>query len=361
MTANQTTIPKIDSEVKSLKDVPLPSQFPPVFITCFTRPDVLEPVLNMLRQQTVKPERIIAYVDKGRNDQEILLTQECTQLVKNLEDEFQVEIYQREQNMGCDLNTIDALNSILSRFPTVILLEDDDLPNKYFYELMCKLLVYFEPHKHIFGINGYAPTFRGIADIVKEDYFLSQRFFSWGWATWADRWFSLDSEKIKQSNNPFGKFYDIPLTRQSKLTMVNQYCIERGKGTDWVITTTLACLQKGYYTVAPLKSFVENIGFGHERSESYNKGGSTPNWVNPDYDPENYPLILPSTLEPLPEITKVFSPLEVLEEIKKNNLYLKLDEAKSLFFKYPSIEFKVDLIRLVISQQINRRFSNKKS
>ncbi len=357
MSTNSITIAQVNSEVKSLKDVPLPSELPPIFVTCFTRPDVLKPVLDMLGQQTVKPEKIIAYVDKGRNEEEILLTKECTQLVKNLEGEFEVEIYQREQNMGCDLNTIDALNSILSRFPTVILLEDDDLPNKYFYELMCKLLVYFEPHKHIFGINGYAPTFKGIEDIVKEDYFLSQRFFSWGWATWADRWFSLDSEKIRKSHNPFGKFYDIPLTRQSKLTMTNQFSIERGKGTDWVITTTLACLEKGYYTVAPLKSFVENIGFGHERSESYGGGtGITPNWVNPDYHPENCPVILPSSLEPIPEITRVFSPMEVLAEIKKNNFYLRFDEAKDLFFKYPSIEFKVDLIRLVINQQIKRRF-----
>ena len=201
MNANLTNASEVAHKVTSLSQVSLPSELPPVFITCFTRPDVLKPVLDMLSQQTVKPERIIAYVDKGRNEEEVLLTQECTQLVKNLEGEFEVEIYQREQNMGCDLNTIDALNEIFTRFSKVVLLEDDDLPNRYFYELMCKLLVYYQPHKHIFGINGYASTFRGIEDIVKEDYFLSQRFFSWGWATWADRWLSLDTEKIKKSNN----------------------------------------------------------------------------------------------------------------------------------------------------------------
>lgn len=360
MNSNQINLSAVETKVTSLSQVPLPSELPPVLLTCFTRPDVLKPVLDMLRQQTVKPERIIAYIDKGRDEEEVCLTQECTQLVNNLADEFAVEIFQREQNMGCDLNTIDALNCSCNRFPMIILLEDDDLPNKYFYELMCKLLVYYEPHKHIFGINGYAPTFRGIEDIVREDYFLSQRFFSWGWATWADRWLSLDTDKIKQSDNPFGKFYDIPLTRQSKITMVNQYYIERGKGTDWVITTTLACLSRGYYTVAPLKSFVKNIGFGHERAESY-KGGSTPSWVNPDYHPDNCPQILPSSLEPIPEISRVFTPLETLEVIKENRLYLRLNEAKALFSKDYSLKFKVNLIKLVISQQLNRRFAKRKS
>jgi hypothetical protein len=348
-------MPKNNVVITSLNEVNIPSPLPPIMITCFTRPDLLEEVLAGIEKQTLLPEKILAFVDGPRQERDSVLLLECIKLLEEFSQQIEVEIVPRKQNLGCDLNTIGAFTEVLAKYPSVVYLEDDVVPNIYFYDRLCRLLEVYKDVKQIFSVNGYDASTSEMGERMEEDFMISHRFFSWGFATWADRWYSLDIDKIKQSYNPFGRFYHIPLNVQTKLTMVNQFYLEKTGKTDWVITVTLATLDRGYVHVTPMVSMVKNIGFGHPESETYR--GGEPKWVNCAYDVSANPDKLPTQIETMDKLKKPLTDLEVIDFLRKKNLYLKGNEAWDLFFKYDSWMFKFLLFKLFVSQQIKRRFN----
>jgi hypothetical protein len=349
---------KTELPITSLNEVQLPEKLPPIMIVCFNRPDLLEQVLPAIEKQILLPPKIIAFVDGPRNEKDIISVQQCVKLLTEFSQKIEVEIITRTQNLGCSLNVINAFSETLSKYPSLVYLEDDTVPNIYFYDRICRLLEVYKDIKKVFSVNSYETSPGDVSKIIKEDFMVSNRFFPWGFGTWSDRWYSLDIEQMKQNYNPFDKFYHIPLTQQTKLTTVNQYFLEKTGKNDWSVTLNLASFYQDYVHVTPMISFIRNVGFGHAESFTY-KGGE-PEWVNCNYDDSFNPDKLPLNVEPIEKVKKPLTDLEVIEFFKKKNLYLNLDDARHLFLKYKSWQFRFLLLKLVISQQIKRR-SNKKN
>jgi len=344
----------MSSTLASLNEVQLPAELPPIMITCFTRPDLLKEVISAIKKQTLLPSKIIVFVDGARNKQDKILTNQCIELFSEFSDRIDIEIIVRDKNLGCDLNVISAFNYIFTKYSSVVYLEDDVVPNIYFYECICRLLEVYKNIKKVFSVNGYETGSSLISESIKEDFFMSNRFFSWGFATWADRWHSLDIEKVKQSYNPFGKFYDIPLNQQTKLTMINQYYLEKTGKTDWVITVTLAALYLGYSHVVPKISFVRNIGFGHPESETYR--GKEAQWVNCSYDDSFNPDKVPVNADMIESFKKPLTEVEIAKFLTNKNLYISINDAKKILQKYQGWQFKIILLKLILKQQFKRRF-----
>ena len=133
----------------SLDEVPLPSSLPPVILTVFTRPDLLKEVLKGLTQQTLSPPQIIAYVDGARSELDLPLIDQTIALLQEFSSKIPVDIRLRSQNLGCDQNVILSLTEVLSTYESVVYLEDDNFPNPYFYDRMCRLLEAYREHKKI--------------------------------------------------------------------------------------------------------------------------------------------------------------------------------------------------------------------
>lgn len=320
---------------KHLSDVPLPLQLPPVVITAFTRPDLLAPVLQSLAAQTLQPKEVWAFIDGTRNSQDEAPAQACIDLLEEYErPDLAVHVVQREKNLGCDGNVIDAFTQILSSYDSLVYVEDDNFLNPYFYDRMCRLLEAYKDCHQIFSISGYA-NLALPPDLVEADFFTSHRVFSWGFGIWADRWNAMDLAHKSPQFNPFGKFYNIPLTVETKLTMTNQFWLEANKKTDWVITMTLYALHQGKVHLIPKYSLVKNIGFGHEQSETYRGGEGA--WVNPRYNPDFNPAQLPSTLKLHEPLAKALSSEEAIATFrKKPGLWLNPQALVSLCGRYPN-------------------------
>ncbi|MEB3357984.1 MAG: hypothetical protein VKK04_14750 [Synechococcales bacterium] len=284
----------------SLDQVPLPDPLPPLVITAFTRPDLLTPVLDGIRQQTLLPPRMIAFLDGARHERDEPLIQDCVALLNGFSTTVPVEIVRRSRNLGCDQNVITGFTEVFRHHEALVYLEDDDVPNPHFFDRLCRLLAAYQPHPQVCSVSAYANFPEGLADQIDTDFMVSRRVFSWGFGIWRDRWQSLDLANRPGQFNPFGSFYQIPATEQTKLTLVNQFWLEHNHKTDWVITLTLAAFHANQVHITPLKSFVNNIGFGHPQSETYRK--SSPDWVNAHYDAAVHPDLLPPSLELHPQI-----------------------------------------------------------
>jgi hypothetical protein len=299
----------------SLDDVSLPVELPPLVLVAFTRPDLLKQVLAAVRQQSLMPSKIISFVDGARKAADEPLIEQCISLLEELSTLIPVHIIQRTHNLGCDQNVILGLTEVLSSHDSLIYLEDDIVPNPHFYDRMCRLLEAYRHHQQICSVSAYANLPKELRLQPDTDFFVSDRVFSWGFATWADRWQQLDLANQSAQYNPFGGFYKIPATPQTKRTMINQFWLEKNRQTDWVITFTLAALYHQKTHLVPTTSFTTNIGFGHPEAKTYK--GKELAWVNARYDANFCPKRLPVRLELPEELRHTLSDTNLAQHLLK--------------------------------------------
>jgi hypothetical protein len=290
MATQMSTMNSLDAPT-SLSRVPLPEVLPPIVIVAFTRPELLAQVLAAIAVQTVRPPKVLAYLDGIRSPRDEPLVQECIDVLEEFGAVIPVEIVVRPENLGCDRNVIMTLTEVLERYPAVVYLEDDVVPNAGFYDRMCRLLARYRDVPQVFSVSGYANFPDELRPGLDADFVMSNRVFALGLGLWSDRWRAIDLMNQPPGHNPFGGFDRIPATLQTQYTIVNQFFIEKNGKTDWVISMTLAALYRGYVHVIPTRSMVRNIGFGH--AEAVNYRGAEPDWANANFDPEAFPDRLP--------------------------------------------------------------------
>ncbi len=317
----------------SLDTIELPRTLPPIVLIAFTRPEFVVQVLDALGNQTLKPDRIIAYLDGARGDRDELKIQACVDLLNDFSVEIPVEIRRRPYNLGCDRNTIEALTEVSMQYESFIHLEDDVIPNPNFYDRMVRLLTAYKPYPQVFSISAYANFPDELEAQIPSDFMASNRVFSLGFALWSDRWQSLDLIHAAENYNPFLSFIAIPANLQTKYTLVNQFFVEKNNTTDWVITMTVATLARNYVHIIPKRSFVSNIGCGHPDAKTYRD--SVPDWINQRYCPTTQPNSLPMTLQPLYGTQRSLKGTELIQHFRKSGgMWLNWSEAVALWKQY---------------------------
>ena len=333
----------------SLDEVKLPETLPPLMIVAFTRPDLLQEVVIAVRQQSLLPQQIIAFVDGARKEEDKPLIKECLELLEALSDIIPVKIISRPENLGCDLNVILGLDEVLANYDSLVYLEDDTVPNVYFYDRMCRLLEAYRDRQEIFSISAYASVPKECIH-SEQDFILSRRFFSWGWGIWSDRWQEIDLVNSAPPYNPFGSFANIPLTTETKLTMNYQFWLEKDLKKDWVIAVTLSALYHNKIHLIPTTSLVKNIGFGHPESKNYNKS-KNPTWVNVGYNASAYPNTFPSSLKLDSELSRLLKGKELAQYLEsRKNMWLNFADIKHFLANYSDFNDKILLIKFFISR-----------
>jgi hypothetical protein len=342
-TSNHTQAPTL------LDDIPLPKKLPPLVLIAFTRPELLRQVLIGIAQQSILPENIIAFIDGARHSNDVPLIEKCISLLENFSSTVSVKIVARTKNLGCDQNTILSFTDVLSEHDALIHLEDDVVPNRFFYDRMCRLLEAYRNYSEIFSVSAYANLPAECDEMIDRDFIVSNRVFGLGFGIWADRWQQIDLANKPDQYNPFGNFYRIPITIQTKSTMLNQFWLEKNYQTDWVITLTLAALYQNKLHVIPRKSFVKNIGFGHPQAKTYKC--PEPAWVNARYDGATFPNHLPSTLELADLLASRLNGTELAEYLSQQQ-GLWIPPSALLYFlrQYKGLESKISFLQLFMSR-----------
>ena len=328
----------------SLDVVPLPVTLPPIVITAFARPDLLQPVLEAIARQTLAPKEILAFIDGPRNETDRVLIEQCETLLRDFATiDRSVQVIRRSQNMGCDNNVIAAFTEVFDTHDALIYIEDDNLVNPCFYDRLCRLLEAYRDCPEVFSLSGYASAALPEPDI-ETDLVLTRRVFSWGFGIWRDRWKAMDLAHKSGQYNPYDSFYHIPTTVESKMTFVNQFWLEKTGKTDWVITMTLYALSQNKFHVVPKHSIVKNIGFGHEHSETYR--GKEGHWVNRGHSPNFLPQTLPPDLSLHRCLDQELTGPEFVEFLTQKNIWLTPAALLHYLRKYPSLDSRYLFVNL---------------
>lgn len=230
---------------------------PPLAFFVFNRPDTTAAVLSAIRGQTVVPKRLLVFADAARNREEEGRVREVRGLIEGI-GWTEVTLVRRERNFGCAKNIIGGLDEVFAGHEMAVILEDDTLPSKCFYEAMCVLLDHYREQESIFAVGGYPSIRRDALPGYSADVILSPRFSCWGWATWTDRWRNA-APLLHNYRNPFGSPESVPTHAGHDFPEMARYA-ESQPGLLWDIPLALYCLHNDLHQALTKWYLINNIG-----------------------------------------------------------------------------------------------------
>ena len=173
----------------------LSSDFAPVAIFAFNRPDHLNRLLESLKNNnSCHKMKFWIFIDGPRNGSDDKPIESVISIATKFSLDYDVEIIRNESNVGLSASLIRGITKVLTIHSKIIVLEDDLFLSKHFLNFCNQGLVLYENNSKVASIHGFSYP---ISDEHDTPYFL-RGADCWGWATWRDRWqlFECDSEKL---------------------------------------------------------------------------------------------------------------------------------------------------------------------
>jgi len=141
----------------------------------------------------------------------------------------------------------------------LLVLEDDILTSKCFLKFMNDALCFYEDKSNIWSISGYAIPI-DIPETYKQSVYLTYRSSSWGWATWDDRWKTIDWTVADYDAYRFNPMRIRHFCKGgTDLDKMLRYQMN-GKIDSWAIRWCYNQSKQNKYSIYPVKSLVNNIG-----------------------------------------------------------------------------------------------------
>lgn len=198
-------------------------------------------------------------------------------------------VYVKKQkiNRGLANSVINGVSEVIREYGKAIIVEDDIITHPFFLRFMNEALSYYEDEKRIFTIGGMTDKI-DIPLSYKKDIFVSQRVESWGWATWADRWFSAEWDISKYSifeKNPKKEISKLCRGGEDLWPMLQLQA--QNKIDSWAVRWQYNMSMQNKYCLRPIQSFVINVGMDgtgvHCDASETGRAPSTPLYSNNYY------------------------------------------------------------------------------
>jgi hypothetical protein len=246
----------------------------PILIICFNRPQCIELQLASLRE--VKPKKIYISCDGPRleKDDGLKIEEVKKTYLKGIDWSCDVQTNFHEANQGCSLGPINAMRWFFQHEEQGIILEDDIIPNRDFYDFCFLMLTHFKKDKKILSVSGCTLGYEH-----EEDYVFSSKIMNmWGWATWRDRFekidFNLNSWKTKKNKNLFlhkrlnHNILDYDKGWVQHWNDIFDKTISSKNLTWWDYQFIYNQIESNLLSIYPSKNLVLNIGFGEDATHT---------------------------------------------------------------------------------------------
>jgi GR25 family glycosyltransferase involved in LPS biosynthesis len=229
-----------------------------IAIFAFNRPSHLEKCLTSvkLNKEAIESDLTI-YVDGPRSETDLVSVNEVLAIAERVTGFNSILVVKSQINKGLANSIVDGVSRILDKNAAVIVLEDDLIVSPFFLEFMSRSLKKFQNDKVIASIHGYLPS---LSEEPQSPFFL-RGADCWGWATWSDRWKSvewngtklrdelIEKKLVKKFNHDGNYNYFGMLERQLN-----------GENDSWAIRWHASMFLQNRLTLYPNKSLVINTG-----------------------------------------------------------------------------------------------------
>ena len=227
----------------------------------FNRPEKTKILFESIKKY--KPNKLFIISDGPRNKNLIDKDQVnmSREIFKNITWKCKVLINYSDKNLGTKKRIMSGINWVFQNVEEAVFLEDDCIPTKEFFLFVEIMLNKYRTNLKIGSVCG--TNLFNLKGKKNEHYFFSKYQDCWGWATWKNRWITID-KNLKSlhetKNNKFLKdylgSYRAHLYWHWKLNKVKQ-----NKLNSWAIIWTYTGFIKKYLHIIPKKNLIKNIGF----------------------------------------------------------------------------------------------------
>jgi len=217
--------------------------------------------VNALQQNFLASEsQLIIFSDGGKDEASWVKVNAIRAYLKSIIGFKTIEIIESQVNKGLANSIISGVSEVLKAHGKVIVLEDDLITSRNFLDFMNQALDFYEQQPKIHAISGYSyPIKYNKSDNYDASFGL--RSYSWGWATWYDRWKNVDWEVKDYLTFKNSVAEKINFNRGgSDLSKMLRDQME-GKLDSWMIRWVYHQYKNQLYDVFPRISKVNNNGF----------------------------------------------------------------------------------------------------
>lgn len=239
------------------------SKYAPVVLFVYKREKHLQKVLEALDANILADQSsLFIFSDGYKNDTEKIEVEKVRHCVRQYEknNRFQqITIYEMDKHCGLANSVIAGVTRIMKDYGKVIVLEDDLVTSKDFLMYMNDALNYYVSEESVWSIAGYTPNMKELLSYHKDVY-VCMRAGSWGWATWKDRWDSIDwdvkdysqfANDIRKREEFRKRGYDMPEMLDAQM---------QGRVDSWAIRFCYEQFKQNKVTINPTVSKIKNIG-----------------------------------------------------------------------------------------------------
>lgn len=235
--------------------------FAPIVIFAFNRPKQLQATLKSLAKNPESEESdLFIFIDGPRKDKagEKSLVAEVKSVATGATGFKNVMIRESTANKGLGPSIIAGVSDVIAKYGSAIVLEDDLIVQPNFLAFMNLGLTQYKDERKVWSICGYTNKVKAPKDYPYDAYFCT-RSSSWGWATWKDRWESVDWsfdhwDEWKTKKKEFVKWGG------SDCFSMLESCKE-GRNKSWAIRFCFNQFLQNKVSLFPVKSLVMNDGF----------------------------------------------------------------------------------------------------
>lgn len=248
-----------------LKD---PSFKIPILFLTYKRPAISKKVFNEIKK--VRPYTLYLSSDGPKNNKEAAIISKLREdLLSQIDWKCSITTIFNDENLGCRKAVSSAINKLFEKEDMGIVLEDDCLPGKHFFNYCEELLIRYEHDERIYSISGFNQ--QNIWKSEECDYFFSKLGNCWGWATWKRCWREYDVDipdfHIFDAQNGFINSLGKELG-EIKRNMIFEGAVQK-KSDTWAMQWGYLRHQKNGLTCIPSRSLIKNIGFGDDATHTF--------------------------------------------------------------------------------------------
>ncbi|NMC98472.1 MAG: hypothetical protein GYA62_01935 [Bacteroidales bacterium] len=241
----------------------------------FSRPLYARQTFDAIKK--VKPKKFYFYCDKAREgkDEEIKNNNIIRNYIKEIDWECDLKTWFRDENIGVYQSILDAIDWFFEYEEMGIILEEDCLPSIAFFDFCRQLLPKYKDDKRVWFISGNNMIEKYYNS--KYDYIFCNTSYQWGWATWRDRWQSVNRNMFNVN-----EIIDYKLHRQlladKKISNFEVKNLQKWKDKNgfwnpksWDYKFQLSMTCNGGLAIIPKYNLVSNIGTMGFNSSRENK------------------------------------------------------------------------------------------
>lgn len=258
----------------------------PVLYITFARPEYASRSFAAIKK--AQPKKLYFYSNKARMDRpdEIKRNSEVRSFIKQIDWDCDLVTWFREDYVDVFTSLWGAIDWVFNNEEEAIILEEDCVASLAFFDFCDKLLPRYKNESRVRLISGdnFTPEYNP----DNFDYFFSRRKHIYGWASWRNRWVTLERDikgSPRISKREMKVFFPHFLDRVFHQLSFGRLRKNESNQNPWDVVTSYNMVKNNEVTIIPRYNLVKDIGY-----EGANHAVVLEKTCLPDFKGEIYPV-----------------------------------------------------------------------